>query len=518
MARDITGRLILSGTLVARTPLHVGGLGEDVDTDLPLARNGAGQLYAPGTSIAGALRQWCEQSFGEALVRTIWGFQKDDRGEASHVYLEDSVVEHPDNVAVEIRDGVGIDRDTGAAAEHIKYDRAVLPRGTRLPLRLTVELGMTGDRQGAIAMFAALRDALAAGDVRLGAAKTRGLGRVELEPGATLSEQVVNSREGILAALKSPDRGDPIPQKVPSPARPSPRLVFTLDWRPVGPLMVKAGFDGIAVDMLPLMSRVDGELALVLPGSSSKGALRSQAERIVRTLLDRTTTYEADPKKKFLFDVDLPLINELFGLRGLSASDRRARTPAGTNGPIPGLGALAIDDCYATQRMTAAAWQKVFSAENDAQVSTALREANAAAWQEAYHVAVDRWTGGAAESFLYTVLEPHGVAWEPLRLTIDLDRLTETHQLPSVVLVLLLLRDLGRGRLPLGFATHRGMGAVALTEVAVARKVARGPLNHLDGVILENGRFTPGLTEKLPELNQAWREWIDSARREGGPA
>ena len=28
---------------------------------------------------------------------------------------------------------------------------------------------------------------------------------------------------------------------------------------------------------------------------------------------------------------------------------------------------------------------------------------------------VDRWTGGAAESFLYTVLEPHGVAWEPLR-------------------------------------------------------------------------------------------------------
>src|SRR5216117_3113234 len=60
MARNITGRLILRGTLVARTPLHVGGLGEDVDTDLPLARDGAGRLYAPGTSLAGALRQWCE--------------------------------------------------------------------------------------------------------------------------------------------------------------------------------------------------------------------------------------------------------------------------------------------------------------------------------------------------------------------------------------------------------------------------------------------------------------------------
>src|SRR5262245_39483468 len=63
MARDIKGRIILRGTLVARTPLHVGGLGDDVDTDLPLARDGAGRLYAPGTSLAGALRQWCVEQF-----------------------------------------------------------------------------------------------------------------------------------------------------------------------------------------------------------------------------------------------------------------------------------------------------------------------------------------------------------------------------------------------------------------------------------------------------------------------
>ena len=41
MARQIDGRVRLTGTLIADKPLHVGGYGEDVDTDLPLARDGA---------------------------------------------------------------------------------------------------------------------------------------------------------------------------------------------------------------------------------------------------------------------------------------------------------------------------------------------------------------------------------------------------------------------------------------------------------------------------------------------
>lgn len=345
MARDIAGRLILRGTLVARTPLHVGGLGDDVDTDLPLARDGAGQLYTPGTSLAGALRQWCEDRFGTSLVEAIWGFQEDDRGDASHVFVEDAVIEGSDSVEVEIRDGVGIDRGTGAAAEHIKYDRAVLPRGAELPLRLAIEIGQKHVRSQTLAMFAALRDALAAGDVRLGASKTRGLGRVILQD-ATIAEQRFNTRAGILATLKAVREGASLPVndleealKKHPPSEP-PSLEIAIDWEPLGPLMVKAGFDGIAVDMLPLMSGVAGELALVLPGSSVKGAFRSQAERIVRTLLDRELSKETDRKKKFLQDVNLPLINEFFGLRGLSADDSKKRSvDTATTGPLPGLGA-----------------------------------------------------------------------------------------------------------------------------------------------------------------------------------
>lgn len=53
--------------------------------------------------------------------------------------------------------------------------------------------------------------------------------------------------------------------------------------------MVKAEGEGIAVDILPLISGFDGGITFVLPGSSIKGALRTQAERIIRTVLQKET-------------------------------------------------------------------------------------------------------------------------------------------------------------------------------------------------------------------------------------
>jgi CRISPR/Cas system CSM-associated protein Csm3 (group 7 of RAMP superfamily) len=134
MARKINSRLRINGTLQAETPLHVGVYGVDVDTDLPLARNGK----MPGTSITGVLRAWCERNFGN--VNSILGFQekdkskvgtKDDKSQASFVLIKDAVVTLPNNLQTEIRDGVGIDRFYGTAAESTKYDRAILVKSLR---------------------------------------------------------------------------------------------------------------------------------------------------------------------------------------------------------------------------------------------------------------------------------------------------------------------------------------------------------------------------------------------------
>ncbi|RME54074.1 MAG: hypothetical protein D6795_04680, partial [Deltaproteobacteria bacterium] len=89
----------IKGRFTARTPLHVGGYGESVETDLPLARNGAGAWYIPGTSITGVLRAWCLSAFGEEATDVLWGPPmtrgNPDRGHASFVLIEDAEVTLP---------------------------------------------------------------------------------------------------------------------------------------------------------------------------------------------------------------------------------------------------------------------------------------------------------------------------------------------------------------------------------------------------------------------------------------
>lgn len=77
----------------------------------------------------------------------------------------------------EIRDGVGIDRDSERAIPGIKYDFEVVPAGTTFSFGLTVENPSDLDL-GLIAI--GLRE-LQAGRIRLGGIRSRGLGRCTLD-------------------------------------------------------------------------------------------------------------------------------------------------------------------------------------------------------------------------------------------------------------------------------------------------------------------------------------------------
>lgn len=136
MARRIHSRLRIRGVLVTQTPLHVGGYDEDFETHMARARNGRGEFYVPGMSLAGSFRSWFHTAFGRASMEPLFGNEQAEF--ASFVFAEDAVLS--DQVQPELRDGVGIDRIYGAAADKAKYDRAVLPKGTRLKLELTVDI------------------------------------------------------------------------------------------------------------------------------------------------------------------------------------------------------------------------------------------------------------------------------------------------------------------------------------------------------------------------------------------
>ncbi|MCB9958316.1 MAG: hypothetical protein H6843_06815 [Rhodospirillaceae bacterium] len=548
MARRIHKRYRVTGTLVAQTPLHVGGTGARLETDLPLAVDGAGRHYIPGTSLAGALRGWHRQACrgahwdaqftGEvggkaAFCDRLWGFQlsgKDKGGIASHVLIEDAPVATP--LPPEIRHGVGIDRVEGRAADRIKYDRQILPRGTCFDLDMTIEVPDSCADSGVRAALGHLLTALKHGDVRLGASKTRGLGRIKLNDGSVF-EETLGSRDGIVSVLKARANQRPANSgkalfdtlctvdatKLATVA--CPKLTISIAWEPAGPVMVKSDVEGISVDMLPLVSGAGETLAPVIPGSSIKGALRAQAERIAATVLDICLDKDIPGRERFLTHVArVDLVETLFGAPGPEEKPKKKqdigppRAPKAA-GPVLGLGAVAVDDCFAEQHIKPDAWQGLLDAEagdtkSQAPLLSALQNADLSGFYPATHVAIDRWTGGAADSFLYSVLEPGGLAWEPISIELDLTRLAvlreredvnaarETptdgngashlgRRQAAIALFLLTLRDLLFERIPIGFGSNRGLGAVKVTSIKIT-----SPEEDADGWL--GGDFLVGLS------------------------
>jgi len=514
MARQIKTRWKISATLTALTPLHVGGIGGDVDTDLALAVNGRGNYYLPGTSLAGALRGWMAQSRNIDQVRHYWGDHDSEHRGASFILVEDAEIALERGQRIEIREGVGIDRYTGAAAERFKYNRAILPKGVSIPLKITLDCQASHDP----AELWQVLQALEQGDIRIGAAKTRGLGKVQLKD-IEIHCQDLNNADGLFKTLLDqvpPQDWSQLRQA--TPYLPPARLNFTLGWKPRDPVMVKAEGDGIAVDILPLVSQVDSGVRFVIPGSSIKGVLRAHAERIVRTVCHLEVTAET----KFNQQLQVPLVEILFG----SAEKNKPQTNGSKNGSQGNIGALAVDDCYASLEMMASHWAAVGNAPKatngtftqfEETLVTALggREKPFQTLQPAIHVAIDRWTGGAADSMLYSVLEPIGVSWEPIGLFLDVDRLCKYYSQelkPAIALLFLVLRDFAHRKIPIGYGTNRGMGTVEVTEI-----VAQGNgLNCLDGLDGEK-IITPNLDSLddslLNDLTQEWQQWID-ARKE----
>jgi len=553
MARQIQARITVQGKLMAMTPLHVGGYGESFDTDLPLARDGGGGFYVPGTSLAGPMRAWCLDAFDEDETENLWGFQEKPtknkaeetrkegekrNGHASFVMIEDAPIlnfrdEPLHDYETEIRDGVGINRKWGVAENQIKYDRAILPRGSKLDFRMIVDVRAEGDFKDIQARLGRLLQALKDGGVPFGAAKTRGLGRVCLLENDEL-EIKLQDRKGkdFLLHLRNGGTPSSITQlnaaKSLSLKEPS-RLTVTIGWEPRGALMVKSGADGIGVDMLPLVSGKDGHVALVLPGSSVKGAFRSHAERIVRTLKHECLNGNEDFAEQLS---SIPLISEMFGLDKQSKKESEQVNGNAKKKQEGGcIGAIAITDCYSDQNLSREEWQKVMTAK-EKDLIKALdeieqrwgEENKKRRFESSQHVAIDRWTGGAAESMLFSTLEPYGVSWEPIVLTLDLeprrharDDKAWANRDAALALLFLLLRDLVAGRVPLGFAVNRGMGEIKVNSIKFAGKYLQGELSVLkdNPVVLNDGdSFFNRLdaTELLTALNTAWQKCVAAMR------
>jgi CRISPR-associated RAMP protein (TIGR02581 family) len=212
-------RVTFSGWLTAETALRIGaGRATDVvGTDLPVVRDALGRPYIPGSSFKGALR-----AYTESLVRAVnpsrqgacnpvgkeeeWCLKntkrvKDGKEEemedaeidqqsclvcqvygshwmAARVSIRDLLVD--DSLwygQFEVRNGVGLDRDTETVVNSLLYDFEVVPVGTRFRCEIVAE-NMEDWQLGLL--LAGLRP-FEAGQAALGGARSRGLGVVRIE-------------------------------------------------------------------------------------------------------------------------------------------------------------------------------------------------------------------------------------------------------------------------------------------------------------------------------------------------
>ena len=412
--------------LVAATALCVGAPSGDGVTDLPLATDGQGRLLVPGTSWAGVLRAAAGRHLPDDSVCSIFGYQDNaDGGHASRLFVSDSVVAVGQ---VELRNGVGIDRRRAAAAERLLYDRLVLPAGTELALSLRYEGPSTGDLANLIGI-------VRAAGLWVGAATGRGLGRLDCTSATTVRTSLT-SRSAVLALLgRTAKAAEVKPAQVAASG-----LRFEITWSPTRPVVVGGPAAGENANLVPVLTASGTGLAPLLPGSSVKGVLRGAAERAIRTVLDDRQPPDPDAVKALdALARRVPVHGEVFGSR-----DRR--------------GALSIADTVAsTDPVSPDDWLLYVSGKGKP------------GWLdgERTHVAIDRWTGGAAEHRLFTVQETAGVRWPPLVLELDPRRVTTDRRRAAVVLLGVTIGLLLDGLLGFGHGTTRGLGELEIKSVTV---------------------------------------------------
>ncbi len=249
---------------VCRTPLRTGGTGGEAELIL---RDQQGRALIQGSSLAGAFRSWMEQVKGKPEAGQLFGSQEC----SGHLMVSDGLFER-DAESV-LRPRLRINPETGTADPGGKFDVAHMASGSRFAFELTL-LGQEETAEEAEVVEQMLA-ALHAGEIRLGAQKSNGFGRVEL----TVRKQTFDlcRAEDRAAWLEDREEGTHI---ILPETQKSGQVTFTLTGR-ADSILIK-GSSAEHGEKGSVIRNLREAGTPVIPGSSIKGAVRARAAWIAR--------------------------------------------------------------------------------------------------------------------------------------------------------------------------------------------------------------------------------------------
>lgn len=423
-SRSLVERIIVTGTLVLETPTHFGNGDSEGLLDMPLHLDALeGKALLTGSSLAGGLRGYLH-TIDPILTKKLFGKAEGQQSDESLIIIDDAIGEPPQ---VELRDGVAIDPKTRTAEDKKKYDIQLLAAGTTFPVSFELLIRKDDNAQELLGHFALGLQALAQGEIRLGKRKRRGFGRCSVASWA-VQRFAMTTAQGMLNWLRfdplqkqaSTAEGQNIFQLLGTTAQALPKPIFALDatFALDGSLLIRSLPDNSkSADVVHLTSKRKGskEQKSVLSGTSLAGALRARALRIVNTVaLDNGNT---------------GIVDNIFGYRSKCEKD---------NNPL-WASRLWVDETVIEQP---------------------LRLVQS-------RVKIDRFTGGSYPGALFSEEAAFGAKETKIKVQLRLGEATNprTHENPDgsndyaeIGLLLLLLKDLWTGDLPLGGESSVGRG------------------------------------------------------------
>lgn len=174
----IVKRIYYVVQLSLQSPLALSG-GVSENTDMDVLRNGSGELFIPGTSLAGAFRNYL-QTEKEKRRSSLFGYADGEKGAMSSVHISD--LYFAEKPIVSVRDGVQL--SDNKTVEN-KFDMEIIEPGAKGKLYVQYIL-RENDLKKPETMhpegeFIAIMQGINNGEIRLGGNKNRGFGRLRAE-------------------------------------------------------------------------------------------------------------------------------------------------------------------------------------------------------------------------------------------------------------------------------------------------------------------------------------------------
>jgi CRISPR/Cas system CSM-associated protein Csm3 (group 7 of RAMP superfamily) len=447
-------RWLITGTLTTLSPLHIGG-------DLPLKKDiypmadkkkketvevttvvtdYKGHAYIPGSAIKGNIREWMEANgYDKAAIEEIFGsphYKKEGRLGGRMEFADCFAVEpFPTFSDIEKRPpywnwdkgerltgitaSVAIDRMTGTAADKKLFHYEYVPEGISFNVTIT---GQDVDKGHIEALVHALENGFSKAEknpITLGASTANGWGRLEWKRGKIsrmtkgdvdewLKKPVAGYR--MLESLLSYDLK---PEAKPKAKQDTIEIGIKLKFD--GPFLVNDKSKSKAVTgdehQADFNPRRDTKGNVILPSESFRGAFRSQAEKIIRTVGGNACS----PKKPCKAILKKENVKKL---------------------------------CLACRLFGASGWKTALDIP-----PFELAECKENEFRQDF-IAVDRFTGGAKDGAKFdamSVLDPlfSGV------IRVDKTKVEDW----GFGLLALTLRDLAEGDITFGFGAAKGYGA-----------------------------------------------------------